>query len=289
MSKTTAARKQTAASVSQDGFGDAQTGFAPVPLSIWRGASVAPTHLADQAFCPDQHHSLIPSDAGVSDGGTPVQALHRRALEGASDHQVLTHILVMTGNGDQAEEAAYRLLRHGQSLAGVVDLPIGRLKMLAGLEDQQILGLRLMLECAARIAQARIVPEAELNSTEALAAYCTIRLARESKPGVRLLYLDGRHRLILDEGYQGQATDGTVPLHPRRIMRRAVELDASAIVVARGDVAQTPAITDRDSRIIAKLLVSAEVLGIELFDYLLIGAAGYHSWRDAEEAAIPTP
>ncbi|CAO3435324.1 JAB domain-containing protein [Azospirillum doebereinerae] len=215
------------------------------------------------------------------------RGLDARGFDSIPDVELLAHLLALVARDADPDAAAGRLLQRWGDLTGVATAAGPELRKLVAFQDHTgPLVLRLLWEMAARLAREEMVREPVLISSAGLVTYCTVRLARERADQVRLLYLDGAQRLIADERHQS-GTIGAVELYPREILRRAVELDALGIVVARGQAGRPARLTIRDRDDAGTLEAAGEVLGLRLVDYLVIGRTGHASYRAGERAATP--
>lgn len=213
--------------------------------------------------------------------------LDARGFDSISDAELLAHLLALVAKDTDPDAVAGRLLQRWGDMAGVATAAGPELRKLVPFQNHRgPLALRLLWEMAARLAREEMVREPVLASSAGLVTYCTVRLARERVDQVRVLYLDGAQRLIADERHQS-GTIGAVELYPRDILRRAVELDALGIVVARGQAGRPARLTIRDRDDAGTLEAAGQVLGLRLVDYMVIGRTGHASYRAGERAATP--
>ncbi|GAA4250809.1 JAB domain-containing protein [Azospirillum formosense] len=207
-------------------------------------------------------------------------ALQARGFEAIPDGQLLAHLLALTTEGEKADadRLADRLLHHFGSLTDVVAASAPRLRQIARLDERGLFSMRLVWEVAARLAWQETVRQPLLATTPALLTYCQMRLARERVDQVRALYLDAQHHLIADERHQ-VGTAGTVEVYPREILRRALELDAAGLIVARGRIRGSARLSADDRSSAKALEVGGQALGIRLADYVVIARDGHCSYR----------
>ncbi|HYD31466.1 MAG TPA: JAB domain-containing protein [Azospirillaceae bacterium] len=222
----------------------------------------------------------IRSQARKPQVGANQNAGHREGerLESVPDQVLLAHLLGLIGGSTDPQNLADRLLGHFGTLANVIGAPTSRLDE-AGLHDA--LGrrsLRVIREVAARLARSELVDQPIFLAHTALLTYCQIRLAREGVDQVRILFLDEQKRLIVDELHQS-GTVGFVYIYHREVFRRALDLNASHLVVARGRPTGLPQLMDDDLDTAKRFEEAGDVLGIGLYDYLVIGPGGCGSYR----------
>lgn len=146
------------------------------------------------------------------------------------DYELLELFLFRSrGRGDVKPTAKALLVRFG-GLSGVAGASIEELKTVPGVGDAAALDLKLLQEATLRIARAPVVRRTVISSWTALLAYVRVALANESREQFRLLFLDKKNQLIADE-VMNRGTVDHAPVYPREVMRRALELAASALIL----------------------------------------------------------
>ncbi len=137
--------------------------------------------------------------------------------------------------------------------------------------------LKIIEAAAQRLARSKIINRHVLSSWEALIDYCHTTMAHRETEQFRVLYLDRKNVLIADEA-QAQGTVDHVPVYPREVMKRALELNASALILVHN---HPPAIrpSEADIAMTDQIRKGAEVLGIVLHDHLIIGKNRELSFR----------
>jgi DNA repair protein RadC len=145
-----------------------------------------------------------------------------------------------------------------------------------------IVELKLIEAAAQRLARARVINRPVLSGWQALIDYCQTALAHRETEEFRVLYLDRKNVLIADEA-QARGTVDHVPVYPREVVKRALETNASAIILVHNHPSGDPTPSGADIEMTLRIRDAAEVLGIVLHDHLIIGksrevslkAAGY--------------
>ena len=211
--------------------------------------------------------------------------LQARDFEAIPDDQLLALLLALTTEGEEADadRLADQLLHHFGSLTDVVAASAPRLRQIARLDERGLFSMRLIWEVAIRLAWQETVQQPLLATTPALLTYCQMRLARERVDQVRALYLDAQHHLIADERHQ-VGTVGTVEVYPREILRRALELDAAGLIVARGRIRGSARLSADDRSSAKALEVGGQALGIRLTDYVVVARDGHCSYRGERQS-----
>lgn len=191
----------------------------------------------------------------------------RFGAESLTDREVLAAILEAS-EPQMADAGAGALAARYRSLEGLLAADLAQLAVCAG--PEAALTLKLAHELAARAAREKLLRRDVISSWSALIAYLRSRLAGRGRESIYVLYLDKKNQLIADERF----SEGTVdwaPLKPREVVRRALELEASALVVSHvhpsGDA--TPSKADID--VTRELQAAAKAVGIALHDHVIIG------------------
>lgn len=204
-------------------------------------------------------------------------ALEHRGLESIPDRELLAHLVGMAVGEEVADDMAARLIRSQGSLTNLVAAPAGALREL-GVPARLSVSLRLVWEMAARLAREEMIDSPRLSSAAQVLAYARVRLARETTDQVRVVYLDVSQQWVADELHQA-GTIGSVGCYPREILRRALVLEATSIVVMRGQAMRKARMLSEDKSNAKALERAGEALGVRLVDYLVIGRDSEVSYR----------
>ncbi len=194
------------------------------------------------------------------------------------DYELLELVLFRAIPRRDVKPLAKRLIARFGDVAGVFSAPPERLREIDGLGDAAIVELKIVEAATRRMAQAEALSRPEMTSFDAVAGYCRVVMGRASEEQFRLFFLDRKNRLIADE-VQSRGTVDQVAVYPREVATRALELRASAVIMAHnhpsGD--PTPSKADIDmTRRVAKALSAVE---IELLDHIVVGAGKAESLR----------
>ena len=194
------------------------------------------------------------------------------------DHELLEMVLYMADRRADTKPLAKELLARFGSFAGVIAAPPQELKQIKGLKDAKAGALKLAHAAALRLSQAELREAPLLNNWPRLEAYLTAAMAREPIEQFRVLFLDTKNRLIADEA-QAKGTVNHTPVYPREVVKRALELHATALILVHnhpsGDVTPSRA----DIEMTGEVKRAAEVLGIALHDHLIVGRGSVLSFR----------
>ena len=227
-----------------------------------------------------------PSD-GLSADATPDLGGHRerlrhRALKGGlealPDYELLELYLFRTfPRGDVKPRAKALLTRFGD-MAGVLGASLDELQSVAGIGEAAALDLKLMQEGALRQMRAGLRKRTVISSWTALLGYVRVMLASEAREQFRVLFLDKKNQLIADEQL-GQGTVDHAPVYPREVMRRALELSASSIILVHNHPSGDPSPSGADVDMTKQIIEAGRTLRISVHDHLVVGRDGVASFK----------
>ena len=160
----------------------------------------------------------------------------------------------------------------------VISAAPARLSMVKGVGDAVITELKIVEAAAQRLMRSRVMNRPVLSSWDALIDYCHTAMAHGEIEQFRILYLDRKNVLIADE-QQAKGTVDHVPVYPREVVKRALELNASAIILVHNHPSGDPTPSESDISMTLQVKDAAQVLGIILHDHLIIGKSRELSFR----------
>nr|WP_255618394.1 DNA repair protein RadC [Roseibaca sp. Y0-43] len=208
--------------------------------------------------------------------------LRERFLTGGAqampDYELLELILFRAIPRQDVKPLARLLIDQFGDLAGVISAPEPRLRKIAGVGDAVVAELKLTEACAQRMARARVMHRPVISSWDALLDYCHTTMSHRETEEFRVLFLDRKNSLIADEA-QGSGTVDHVPVYPREIMRRALELNASALILVHNHPSGDPTPSQADIAMTEQVQRAGESLSITLHDHLVIGKSSEISFR----------
>ncbi len=208
--------------------------------------------------------------------------LRERFLKGGADAMPDYELLEMTlfaviPRRDTKPLAKALLLRFG-SFAEVIAAPRARLMEVKGVGEAVVHHLKIIEAAAQRLAKTRVIGRPALSSWTALLDYCTTTMARSAQEEFRILFLDRKNVLIADE-IQSKGTVDHTPVYPREIVKRALELSASAIILVHNHPSGDPTPSRADIAMTRDVANAARALGIAVHDHLVIGRGGHASFK----------
>lgn len=208
--------------------------------------------------------------------------LRERFLQGGAqampDYELLELLLFRAIPRQDVKPLARHLIELFGDLAAVVSAPPARLGQVPGVGEAVIVELKLAEAMALRLARARVLNRRVISSWDALLDYCHTVMAHRETEHFRVLFLDRKNCLIADEE-QGRGTVDHVPVYPREVLRRALELNASALILVHNHPTGDPSPSQADIAMTEKIRLAAEALSITLHDHLIIGKEREASFR----------
>lgn len=208
--------------------------------------------------------------------------LRSRFMQGGAaampDYELLELILFRAIPRQDVKPLAHRLLQTFGDFNRVLSAPLARLEKVPGVGEAVIQELKIVEAAAHRMARARVMNRAVLSSWDALLDYCHTAMAHRETEQFRVLYLDRKNVLIADEE-QARGTVDHVPVYPREVVKRALELNASALILVHNHPSGDPTPSEADITMTAQIQEAATVLGIVLHDHLIIGKSRELSFR----------
>ena len=194
------------------------------------------------------------------------------------DYELLELILFRALPRQDVKPLAHRLLAVFGSFGQVLSAPVPRLTEVQGVGEAVVQELKIIEAAAQRLAQSRVMQRPVLSSWQALIDYCHTAMAHRTTEQFRVLFLDRKNVLIGDEE-QARGTVDHVPVYPREVVKRALELDASALILVHNHPSGDPTPSQADIAMTAQIASAAGVLGLVLHDHLVIGKGRELSFR----------
>jgi DNA repair protein RadC len=208
--------------------------------------------------------------------------LRKRLLDGGAealaDHEVIEYLLMTAIPRRDTKPIARTLLKQFGTLAGVFNADSAALARHPGMGETSAAALRIVALAARRLARTEATSQPVLASWQALIDYLTIDMAHLTVERVRVLYLDTRNRLIRDE----HVADGSIDeasIHPREVIRRALDLGATAIIIVHNHPSGSPEPSRADIQITNRIAEAGRLMGITVHDHVIIGREGHVSLK----------
>ncbi|ADM08739.1 DNA repair protein RadC [Parvularcula bermudensis HTCC2503] len=208
-------------------------------------------------------------------------------VDGIHDYELLELILFAAIPRKDVKPLAKALLSRFGTVADVLSAPRTRLlevkvdlgsgKTLA-MTDASVDQFHLIKAAALRLSQQNLLERPVLSSWDKLLAYVRAQIAYETVEQFRVLYLNAKNVLIADEVH-GSGTVNQTPVYPREVVKRALHLDASALILIHNHPSGDPTPSTADIKVTAQLVAAAATVGVTVHDHLVIGREGHASFK----------
>ncbi len=221
-------------------------------------------------------------EAPLPDHSGHRQRLRERFRKGGADalpdYELLELVLFRALPRRDTKGIAKRLLARFGSFAEVVNAPDPRLKEVDGVGDSVVTELKLVRAAALRMMRSELVQRPALASSKQVLDYLLAAQSYEHREQLRILFLDKRNRLIADEVQQQGTVDHT-PVYVREVVKRALELSATAIILVHNHPSGDPTPSRADVDMTKQIVATAAPLGIAVHDHIIVGREGHASLK----------
>ena len=208
--------------------------------------------------------------------------LRSRFVDGGADampdYELLELVLFRAIPRQDVKPLARCLIDTFGDFPHVLAAPRGRLLDVQGVGDAVVQELKIVEAAAHRMARGRVLNRPVVTGWDDLVRYCQTAMAHRSTEQFRVLYLDRKNVLIADEA-QASGTVEHVPVYPREVVKRALELEASALILVHNHPSGDPTPSAEDIAMTENIRQAAEALGLVLHDHLVIGKSREISFR----------
>jgi DNA repair protein RadC len=194
------------------------------------------------------------------------------------DYELLELILFRVMPRRDVKPVAKRLIAKFGSFAEVMSAPVERLVEVDGVGKSTALDISIISAAAQRITKGAIARRPILSSWSTVLDYCRTAMAFAEREEFRILFLDKRNQLIADEVQQRGTVDHT-PVYPREIVRRALELSSTAVILVHNHPSGDPSPSQADIRMTQDIVTIAKPLGIAVHDHVIVGRQGHASLK----------
>ncbi len=223
-----------------------------------------------------------PAGNGSHEGTGHRARLRKRLLTGGAealaDYEVLEYLLFgASARGDTKPQAKALLARFG-TLAGVLNAEPAALKQVKGISDASVGAIKIAALAARRMARSQVQEQPVLGSWQALLDYLAIDMAHLTHERVRVLYLNTRNRLLLDH-LVGDGTIDEAAIHPREVIKRGLDIGASALILVHNHPSGNPEPSRSDIQVTHRIAEAGRLLGITVHDHVIVGREGQVSLR----------
>ncbi|NCY25110.1 MAG: JAB domain-containing protein [Alphaproteobacteria bacterium] len=223
----------------------------------------------------DKH---FPSTAPPSHRQQMQEKLLGRGPEALADYEMLEMLLFAAFRDGDTKPMAEALIKRFGSFNSVLAAPPYALMAAPDISPPAAAAVKIVQAAALRMMQADLFEQPLLNNWERLMGYLTAALSREKIEQFRVLFLDSKNRLIADEA-QARGTVNHTPVYPREVVKRALELHATALILVHNHPSGDPTPSRADIEMTAAVKDAAAVLEIVVHDHLILGNGKWTSFR----------
>ncbi|HST94917.1 MAG TPA: DNA repair protein RadC [Microvirga sp.] len=223
----------------------------------------------------------------MSEDGSPHYHGHRDRLRARflqtggdtlPDYELLELVLFRLIPRRDVKPIAKELLRRFGTFAEVLAAPPARLMEVDGIGETVVTDLKVVEAAARRLVKGDVAKRQVLSSWASVIDYCRAAMAFMDREQFRLLFLDKRNGLIADEVQQSGTIDHT-PVYPREVVKRALELSASALILVHNHPSGDPTPSPADVKMTREIMEIAKPLGITVHDHIIVGREGHASLK----------
>lgn len=208
--------------------------------------------------------------------------LRKRLIEGGSDalldHELIEYVLALSIPRKDTKPLAKALLHEFGGIAGLLTADADAIGRVKGMGEGAVAALKIVQAASLRLLKDRIREQPVLASWQALLDYLRADMAHKLTERVRVLHLNSRNMLIRDEAMAEGSIDQAA-IHPREVIRRAIDLGSSAIILVHNHPSGDPAPSRADIALTRDIADAGKKLGITVHDHIVIGANGHSSMR----------
>ncbi len=197
-----------------------------------------------------------------------------------TDYELLELILFAAIPRIDVKPLAKELISHFGSLSGMMAADLNELEKIKGIKRHTAIHLKAIQEAGKRLARQKVEERQVLGAWQDLMDYCYTAMAHEKKEQFRILFLNNKNVLIKDE-VQQVGTINHTPVYPREVVKRALDLGATALILVHNHPSGDPNPSQDDIRMTKVIVDAAKGVGITIHDHIIIGQSGPYSFRNA--------
>lgn len=206
------------------------------------------------------------------------QRFAQKGADALADYELLELYLFRSIPRRDIKPLAKELITKFGSFAEVVSAPVARLTEVKGISENIAIDLKIIQAAGLKLGRETVMSRPVLSSWTALLDYCRGAMQFEEREQFRVLFLDRKNRLIADE-IIGQGTIDRAPVYPREVIKRALELNAAAIILTHNHPSGDPTPSQSDIDMTANMVDVAKAIGISVHDHIIVGRQNTVSFK----------
>lgn len=243
-----------------------------------------PAQILDMGLVPPMVEEPKPAPEKA---GKPMHTGHRKRLRerfltagplGFADYELLEMILFPAKPVGDVKPMAKALLARFGSFGKVMYAEPTEMLKVDGVNEAAVVAIKVAKAASERLLREEVAQKPLINSSESLVNYCRVHIGNNKEEEFHVLFLDSKLRLMADERQQ-KGTVNHTPVYPREVVKRALEIGASSVILVHnhpsGDVSPSKADVD----VTKQIVLAARTLGIEVHDHIIIGAKAHFSFK----------
>lgn len=235
---------------------------------VLKGETVVESQLSDEEVKPDHlgHRSRLR------------QRFLKSGASALADYELLEMMLFAASPRADTKPLAKRLLKHFGSLSKVLAASQSELMKVEGMGEAAVCCLQIIHSVQERMLKEEASHSTVIQSWSSLLDYCRVSLGQRKIEEFRVLFLNHKHALLADEAQQS-GTVNHAPVYPREVVRRALELGASAVILVHNHPSGDPTPSKDDIQITKQVVAAAAALNISVHDHLIIAGNKHYSFK----------
>lgn len=198
--------------------------------------------------------------------------------ESLEDYELLELLLMQSIPRRDVKPLAKSMIARFGDFGGVLAADIRELQASSGISEATAISLKVVASAGVRMLRHKVMNRHVLNSWDSLMDYVQLAMGREKVECFRLLFLDNKNRLIADE-VQQKGTVNHTPLYPREVVKRALDIGASAIIMVHNHPSGDPTPSREDIDMTRTVAEALSRIGITLHDHIVVGRGTYTSFK----------
>lgn len=219
-----------------------------------------------------------PAHAGAGHRERLRQRLLKGGSEALADYELLEFLLFSAIRQGDTKPLAKALIAHFGSFSAVLNAEPGALKQVKGMGEASAAALHAVALSTRRMTRGVVEDKPVLGSWQALLDYLAVDMAHLTVERVRVLYLNTQNRLILDH-HVGDGTIDEAAIHPREVIRKALDIGATALILVHNHPSGNPEPSRADIQITQRIAEAGRLLGVTVHDHVIVGSSGHVSLR----------
>ncbi len=206
------------------------------------------------------------------------ERFRKGGADALADYELLEMVLFLALPRKDTKPLAKALVERFGGFGDVLFADDALLREINGVGETVVTALKVVRASALRLSQGRIIGRPALSSWDAVVDYCRAAMSFEKKEQFRILFLDKKNVLIADEVQQEGTIDHT-PVYPREVIKRALELGATALILAHNHPSGDPTPSRDDIEMTKEIAEAGKKLGVIIHDHIVVGKTGHVSMK----------